>query len=94
MNILSLGLYFEDNNYKMFIEGVIGSFDFEWMPDLEISVNQALDSFISDHKELTGEYPNETYMKLNMKQESEFHDCTKATDIFFTEISRESHDYL
>ena len=64
--IISLGLHFTDGGYKMFIEGVMGSFDLDWMEDLEESVAISLDEFISDSEETVG-YPNEVYINLIME---------------------------
>lgn len=85
--IISVGIHFENNEYKMYIEDIIGSFDIVHLEDLENSVDIILEESFE-------ELPNEVYMKLTLKQEQDTDMGSMTVDTYFTEVERESYEYI
>jgi len=85
--IISVGINFENGEYKMLIENIIGSFDPIHLEDLENSVDIILEESFDI-------LPNEVYMKLTLKQEQETDMGSMIVDTYFTEVERESHEYI
>lgn len=89
--IISVGVYLEGGEYSFFIEGVLGSFDPAWLPDLEGSVEGIMSDYI--YNQSLEDSIEDIYLKINLKLRTEYDRSTGSINVWFEEVSMEESPY-